>query len=92
MLPNSYKEALRGFKGQAAAVSAQINGQDKKTSREALRQAQLLMAAHPTATKNIYHVLMNSSDSGLTIDTLDDDRLERELGADYLAQVSDDTT
>ena len=90
MLPNSYKEALKGFKGQAAAVTAQFDGQDKKASRAALREAQLLMAAHPSATKDIYSVLMNSGDTGLTIDTLDDDRLVKELGADYLAQFSDD--
>lgn len=89
MLPNSYKEALKGFKGQADAASAQLGGEDKKASRAALREAQLLMAAHPTATKDIYRVLMNS-DTGLTIDTLDDERLAKELGVDYLAQFSDD--
>ena len=47
------------------------------------------MAAHPQATKDIYRLLTNS-ENGLTIDTLDEDRLVAELGEHYLSQFLDD--
>ena len=61
----------------------------QKATRAALIAAQHLMAAYPQATKDIYRLLMNS-ENGLTIDTLDEDRLVAELGEDYLSQFLDD--
>jgi hypothetical protein len=92
MLPISFKETLQGFKDQASAVTAQINGQDKATTRAALADAQRRMAAHPSASRTIYNVLMKSKDESLTIDTLDEARLEKELGADYLSQFDHDAS
>lgn len=90
MLPKSYKEALQGFKDQAAAATAQVVNQDRKTKRAELADAQQRMALYPQATKDIYRLLMGSKDETLTIDTLDEARLEKELGADYLAQFNDE--
>lgn len=89
MLPISYKEALQGFKDQAAAATNQLIGQDRKIDGKLLADAQRLMAKNPQATNDIYKLLMTSKDQALSIDTLDESRLERELGSDYLAQFSD---
>jgi len=89
MLPKTYKEALQAFKDQAAATTAQLVGQDRNAKRADLADAQRRMALHPHATKDIYRLLMGSKDQSLTLDTLDEKRLEEELGADYLAQFYD---
>ena len=88
MLPNSYQEALRAMKDQAQAATMQIVGDqiDRNACRVDLADAQRRMAQHPNATKDIARLLMGSKDEMLTIGTLDEKRLEHELGADYLAQ------
>jgi hypothetical protein len=88
MLPNSYQEALRAMKDQAQAVAMQIVGDqiDRNAGRFELADAQQRMAQYPNATKEIARLLMGTKDETLTIETLDEKRLEHELGADYLAQ------
>lgn len=91
MLPKAYKEALQGFKGQAAAATAQLVSEDSKAMRAELSESQQLMARHPQATKDIYRLLMSGGkNKTLNIDSLDEARLEEELGADYLAQFNEE--
>lgn len=79
-LPEPYKAALRAIKEQAAAATEQITSGNRKAMKAELKIAKEKMASHDAECKAIYRMLMKSADKNLTIDTLDEDRLAKELG------------
>lgn len=89
ILPPMFQQALVALKDQAAAVVAQLEGKDRTKAKALLADAQRRMELHSFATRAISQVLLASHDESLTIDTLDEDRLVRELGPEYLSQFVD---
>ncbi|MDY7540736.1 hypothetical protein RGU72_21050 [Undibacterium sp. 5I1] len=90
MLPNSYIEALRALKDQALAASVQLEQQSQNNERE-LEDAQRRMTKYPFEVKHILLKVMESTDESLTIESIDEARLEIELayvlGMDAAANV-----
>lgn len=79
MLTASYKAALQALKDQAHAATTQIVNEDRAAKKEALQDAHNRMAMYPAECKHIVRTLMKSTDPDLTIETLDEERLEQEL-------------
>lgn len=79
MLPASYKAALQALKDQAHAATTQIVNEDRSAKRAELKDAQARMALYPQECKHIVRILMSSADQNLTIETLDEERLAKEL-------------
>lgn len=79
MLTASYQAALQALKDQAHAATTQIVNRDRAAEKEALNDAHKRMAMYPVECKHIVRILMKSTDPNLTIETLDEARLEQEI-------------
>lgn len=84
MLSPEYKEALSALKEQAQTATAQLKRLDnKKANTQARSELQIIherMQRVECEVRVIFKILMSSKDPGLTIETLDEQRLAKELG------------
>lgn len=80
MLPDSFREAPKALKDQATVATAMIVDDNRLAKRADLADTQRRMARYSAECKQIVRVVMRSTDKTLTIDSLDDDRLAKELG------------
>jgi len=79
MLSRGYAEALRALKDQASAAPTRIVGGASPSQVAALSDAQARVAKYALEAKAITRLLSRSADPQLTIYTLDEERLEKEL-------------
>jgi hypothetical protein len=80
LLPERYVAALHALKDLVAAATTSAVGGNYQASKEIQRQARSRKERYPVEVRRITDVLTHSKDPALTIHSLDERRLAKELG------------